>query len=339
MAKKKVFQISDALTEGLEETITAAHNYSGELRIDVISIKRIEVDPENPRDLAINTDDLYRGLSESDPDYIRKSEELAGLQTIANSIRDQGIINPIVVYKYGDKYRLVAGERRTLASILAGRQDIQAKILDTKPNELKIRLLQWIENVERSDLTLWERLRNLEKIAVTYATKKSIPTEQVTITELSNLIGCTKPHAMNYKAVLLADDTIKQLVRENKIKSLEKAALIANIKSPDVKQHAIQICLAGAALNKLKIIAKQDDLKLTQRKLNKPLEKRGRQATLVNLGVTRNIKVAKLILDSVLKNDALLPITRHFSKIEWNDYKSLSEVFKQLVKKLEELHA
>ena len=212
MAKKKVFQISEALTEGLEETITAAHNYSGELRIDVISIKRIEVDPENPRDLAINTDDLYRGLSESDPDYIRKSEELSSLQTIANSIRDQGIINPIVVYKYGDKYRLVAGERRTLASILAGRQDIQAKILDTKPNELKIRLLQWIENVERSDLTLWERLRNLEKIAVTYATKKNISTEQVTITELSNLIGCSKPHAMNYKAVLMAEDVIMIIV-------------------------------------------------------------------------------------------------------------------------------
>ncbi len=96
MAKKKTFQISDALTEGLEETITAAHNYSGELRIDVIPIRRIEVDPENPRDLLLSFEDLYQGINESDPDYVRKSEELLSLQTMANSIRDQGIITRLL---------------------------------------------------------------------------------------------------------------------------------------------------------------------------------------------------------------------------------------------------
>src|SRR3990167_6480431 len=121
MAKKKIFQISNALTEGLEETIIAAHHYLGELRIDVIPIKRIEVDPDNPRDLVLIFDDLYVGVSETDPNYIRKSKEIANLQTMANSIRKQGIINPIVVYKFGDKYRLVAGERKTLASIFAGK--------------------------------------------------------------------------------------------------------------------------------------------------------------------------------------------------------------------------
>ena len=58
MAKKKVFQISNALTEGLEETVSAAHNYSGELRVEAISLKKIEMDPENPRDLILTFDDL-----------------------------------------------------------------------------------------------------------------------------------------------------------------------------------------------------------------------------------------------------------------------------------------
>ena len=141
MAKKKVFQISDALADGLEQTITAAHNYSGELRIDVIPIKKIETDPDNPRDLKLDFNDIYQGILESDENFTRKTEELANLQTLANSIRSQGIINPIVVYKYGEKYRIVAGERRTLASILAGKSEIQAKILDNKPNDLKISLL------------------------------------------------------------------------------------------------------------------------------------------------------------------------------------------------------
>ncbi|HLB43317.1 MAG TPA: ParB/RepB/Spo0J family partition protein [Gammaproteobacteria bacterium] len=338
MAKKKIFQISNALTEGLEETIIAAHHYLGELRIDVIPIKRIEVDPDNPRDLVLIFDDLYVGVSETDPNYIRKSKEIANLQTMANSIRKQGIINPIVVYKFGDKYRLVAGERRTLASILAGKSEIQAKILDSKPNDLKISLLQWIENVERTDLSLWERLRNLEKIITTYADKNGVPVEQITITELSNLIGCTKPHAMNYKAVLVADDHVKQLIRDNKIRNLEKAALISGIQSLDIKQYIIDACLTGAPLKKLKIIAAQENQTKISNRITKSITKRGRQATLVNFGTTKNIPVAKLILDSVLKNNALAHISGHFAEIDWTDYKSVTDTFKFLLKKLEELH-
>lgn len=336
MAKKKVFQISNALTEGLEQTITAAHNYSGELRIDVIPIKRIEVDPDNPRDLALTLEDLYHGLTESDPNYGRKTDELASLQTIANSIRDQGIINPIVVYKHGELYRLVAGERRTLASVLAGKSEIQAKILDSKPNELKISLLQWIENVERTDLTLWERLRNLEKIVSTYAAKKGVSVEYVTVTELSNLIGCTKPHAMNYKAVLMANDPIKQLIRENKLKNLEKAALISGAHSMSAKQSLINACLAGASLKKLKVMAEQESRNISK---IKHAAKRGRQASAVNFGATKNIKVARIILDAIAKHSSLDHLAEKFAEIDWTDYKSVNETFKQLLKTLEELHS
>lgn len=336
MAKKKVFQISNALGDGLEETISAAQNYSGELRIDVIPLKKIEVDPENPRDLVITFDDLYNGIAGTDSQYLRKSEELLSLQSIANSIREQGIINPIVVYKYGEKYRLVAGERRSLASILAGKEDIQAKILESKPSELKISLLQWIENIERADLSLWERLRNLEKIADAYAARKNIAPAQITVTELSQLIGCAKSHAMNYKAVLNADSNLKKLIQENKIKNLEKAALIADLDSEENKQSLIDACLNGVPLKKLKVIAEQNKHKAITKKL---IERRGRQATLINFGMTKNIHVAKVILDSILSNQTVSHIADQFKNIDWTDYKNVSTSFKDLLKKLEELHA
>src|SRR5579883_1292449 len=106
MAKKKVFSIGNALTEGLEDTITAAQTYSGDLRVDIIPLKKIEVDPENPRDLMLSFHDLYHGFDASDEHYDRKTAEKLSLTTLANSISDQGIINPILVYKYGDSYRL-----------------------------------------------------------------------------------------------------------------------------------------------------------------------------------------------------------------------------------------
>lgn len=337
MAKKKVFSIGTALAQGLEETIESAQNYTGELRVEIIPLKKIETDPENPRDLAINADDLHMGLSATDIDYERKFVELESLQSIAHSIKTQGIINPITVYKYGEKYRLIAGERRTLASILAGKTDIQAKILNSKPDELKISLLQWIENVERSDLSLWERLKNLEKIVAAYAEKNNLPNLIISVTELSNLIGCTKPHAANYKAVLDADDELKQFIFSNQIRSLEKAAVIATIKGSDLKQHALDECLAGANLKRLKVIAASASTKISHSK--KPAESRGRQTTTVNLGVTKNIEVAQLILDSILKNNALSPIAIHFKQVDWDDYRAINNTFKQLMKKLEELHA
>lgn len=332
MAKMKVFNIGKGLSNGLEETISAAHNYSGDLRVDIIPIKKIDIDPDNPREFLINTEDLQNGILASDIYFTRKSQEKESLATLATSIKQQGIINPIIVYKHGERYRLIAGERRTLASIIAGKTDIQAKILDTKPTELKISILQWIENIERSDLTLWERLRNLEKIVSAYTKSNGINPNDLTSTTLCSLIGCSKPHALNYKSVLMADDVIQNLIQENKIKSLEKAAVISNIELPEIRQEAIDACLSGANLKKLKMISTLASKKNQEKPIN-PVLKRGRQSSSVTFGVTKNKDVARMIIDSILNNSSLTHISDHFKNINWNDYKSISDTFKQLLKK------
>jgi len=333
MAKKKVFQISNALTEGLEETISAGQNYSGELRVDVIPIRKIDLDPDNPRELTLSMDDLRHGIIESDSQFLQKTKELDNLQSLAHSIREHGLINPIVVYKYGDVYRLIAGERRTLGSIIAGKSDIQARILESRPSPLKISLLQWIENVERSDLSLGERIKNLEKIVTVYAEKRHQRMDQVTVTELSNLLGCSKPHAMNYKAVLEADVSIKEAIFEDKVRNLEKAALIANISEQPLRIKALEACVNGAPLKKLKMIAT----------LKKPARfvpmaaRRGRQATAINFGITKNIKVAKLLFESIAKYVPADEVADPM--IDWTDYQSISKKFHDLLKKLEEEYA
>jgi ParB family chromosome partitioning protein len=336
MAKKKVFSIGSALSRGLEETIESAQNYSSELRIDVVPLKKIELDPANPRDLAITLLDVQNGISDADIDRSRKISELDSLQSIASSIKTQGVINPIMVYKYGEKYRLIAGERRTLASIIAGKPDIQAKILDEKPDEMKISLLQWIENIERSDLSLWERLSNLERIINAYAIPKGLQANQVTISELSQLIGCVKSHAMNYKTILDADNQLKTLIFENKIKSLEKAALIADIESNDLRRQAIDACIAGATLKQLKNIAERHKQRLIP---IRKIESRGRQTTSVNFGGTKNIQAAKVVIESLLQHDALMHHHSVLKTMDWDNHRAVSELFKQLLKSLEKLHA
>ncbi len=336
MSKRKSFTIGLALAQGLEETIESAQNHSGELRVDVLPLSKVETDPDNPRDLVLKFDDIRHGIASNDIDHARKTAELESLQSLANSIKSQGIINPITVYKHGDKYRLIAGERRTLASIVAGKSDIQARILDSKPDELKVSLLQWIENIERSDLSLWERLKNLEKIVIAHMKAKKTPAASITVTELSHLLGCSKPHAMDYKAILDADDEIRRLIHDNKIKNLQKVALIAGITSKEAREGAINACINGATLKQLKSFSSQANAKPAAPKV---VEKRGRHTTAIHFGATKNLSVAKTILDSVLQNQSMSHISPQFKGVDWTSPRAVADAFKLLLKKLEELHA
>lgn len=339
MAKKKVFSIGSSLSDGLEQTIAAAHNYSSDLRVDVIPLKKIETDPDNPRALSISLDDIINGITEDDPFFDQKSQEILTLQSLTNSIQEQGIINPIIVYEYNGKYRLIAGERRTLASALAKKVDIQAKILDRKPDEVKIRVLQWMENIERSDLSLAEKMDNLEKIVDAYARHNKISRQEVSITDISHLVGCVKSHAMNLKTVLDADADIKELISKNQIRSLEKAAVISNIQSQNLKKEALSECLNGATLKQLKSILEKDKDKVKQKSYETfSTQKAGRPTLSVNFGKTPNVQVAGIILKSIISNPELSSLGLQVDDLDFKSPKSISDAFKILVRKLELLH-
>lgn len=335
MAKRKVFSIGSSLSDGLEQTIAAAHNYSNQLRIDVIPLSKIEVDPANPRDLTITIQDLQQGFVADDPLLFQKQLEKESLESLAKSILDQGIINPIVVYEFNNKYRLIAGERRTLASVLAGKADIQAKILDEKPNELKIRILQWIENVERTDLTLTERLDNLEKILNAYAVQQQIPVEKIRVTDISNLVGCTKPHASNLKAALQAPSDVKSLIKNNKIRNLEKAALLSHIDCNTIRHSAINECLKGATLRKLKEFLEMDKhVNSSNATQTKPYMDNG----IIQLGYTHNLHLAKNLFNIIALHCAEPDFSESIKRIDQSDSRALSKAFKMLITHLEDVH-
>lgn len=332
MAKRKVFSIGNSLSDGLEQTFAAAHNYSSDLRIDVIPITKIQPDPDNPRTLTVLLEDILNGLSESDPQFKKKLEEIESLRSLSNSIIDQGILNPIIVYEDNGQYKLIAGERRTLASALAKKIDIQAKIIDGKPNPLKIRLLQWIENIERLDLSLKDRIDNLDKILEEFAKQNSIPKEDVRITDISKILGCAKSHAINLKAVLNADEEIKQLISTDKVKSLEKAAVLCNIESVELRNQAINDVLEGGSLKHLKNILKKDKGKLGE--VNKQSE-----PNKINLGSTTNPKVAQILLQSILNNPELSNLKEQFYQVKTNnDSKFISQTLKKVIKELESIY-
>ncbi len=122
------------------------------------------------------------------------------LKSLAVSIKEKGVLQPILVKKIGDDYKIVAGERRFLASQAAGLKEIPACILDDKDNEKEIQL---IENTQREELCSID-------LAGAYSDLKN---SGRTIEEIAALAGRTSRHVIEILSLLELPDEIKEKIK------------------------------------------------------------------------------------------------------------------------------
>jgi ParB family transcriptional regulator, chromosome partitioning protein len=327
---KKIFGVSNTLSRGIRDTLTAVENNINNFRFNIVHLSQIELDSDNPRDLLLTINDVKNGLELTDPHYARKKIEVESLRTLANTIQLKGLINPIVLYKFEKKYRLVAGERRYLAAHIAKKEDIQARILSEKPSEFDVRLLQWIENNERQDLILSERLNNIRSIANAY--KNHFQSSSMTASIISRVIGLSLPQATYYYQVLHAPSDVLLAIENNEIKNLDKAAAISSITSEDVRQRAIDLCRQGATLKQLKALSVLNK----DMTINRKAKNRERTRQKVNLGATNNINVVKTIIQQVLKLPEFKDETEKFHNLNFTGYNEATHAFNQLLNMLEQ---
>lgn len=334
MAKRRVFGISESLSRGFTETFNAVTNNAGTCRFEIIALSRVETDPENPRELKITASDILHGLKQTDPDFGQKQLELNNLETLSGTIKKKGIINPVVVYKYLESYRLVAGERRYLASLLAGKDDIQAKVLNTRPNGLDLKLLQWIENTEREELSLKDRIGNVQALAEEY--KKVKPEDEITPTLLKDLICVSLPQATYYFAILAAPNDVKDLIHSGQLNNLDKAAILAKVKSDMVRKKAISVLLEGGNIKDIKALIKlEEEKEVAGLKKNSKKKKAGKGAYKVNMGITKNSHVVKSIVLSVVSQEHYKKYAAFFTDVDWNQHDATTKAFRKLIDLLE----
>jgi ParB family chromosome partitioning protein len=333
MSKRKRFGVSEALTRGLSETINVVENNAGVFRNVILPLSRIELDPENPRKLAITLLDVQEGLNKSDPLYDRKLNELERLKELAQTIESSGVINPVVVYKRGEVYRVVAGERRCLASILANKQEIEARIFNEKPKGFELKLIQWIENTAREDLTLDERIGNIREIIHEYHNQHG--EVSVSATLLKNITGLSLPQATYYLAVMQAPDDLQKMIADGQIRSLDKAAVIAGINSSELRNEVLQACINGSSLKELRNMVARDKQSIKKQSLEHLPLKRGRAVSRINMGFTLKTDVVQAIVNSVLNQEEFKRYSDIFSKVNWAHYEQASRAFRKLIEILE----
>ena len=142
----------------------------------------------------------------SNPYQPRKEFDEKSLSEFAESIKEHGVIQPIIVKKSIKGYEIIAGERRTRASKMAGKTTIPAIIRDFTDQEMMEIAL--IENIQREDLNPIEEAEALAKI---------IETSQITQEEASKKFGKSRSYITNILGLLSLPDKTKKYVREGKI--------------------------------------------------------------------------------------------------------------------------
>ena len=153
----------------------------------------------------------------------RKVFEKGALDELAESLKDHGLIQPIIVIRRDDGYLLVAGERRFRAAKQLGWDEIKAVIADI--DEKNLRELALIENIQRQDLNPIELANSYQEL---------IKEHNITQDELANIVKKSRTQITNTLRLLNLDERTKELISSGKI-SQGHAKILAGLDENDEK--------------------------------------------------------------------------------------------------------
>ncbi|EAK4846909.1 ParB/RepB/Spo0J family partition protein [Campylobacter coli] len=180
--------------------------YSRELGLDKNQVSLIEISKITPN-----------------PFQPRKTFDEATLNELANSIKEHGLIQPIIVLKKNDSFILVAGERRLRATQILGKENILAFVSDS--DESKLRELALIENIQRE---------NLNPIELANSYKDLIEVYNITQENLAELIHKSRTQITNTLRLLNLDPKTQELIASGKI-SQGHAKVLVGLDKEDEK--------------------------------------------------------------------------------------------------------
>ena len=145
----------------------------------------------------------------------REKFDSEALKELSTSIKEHGVIQPIIVRKIGEKYEIIAGERRYKASALAGLTKIPAIIRNLDDKEAsKVALL---ENLQRKDLTAIEEARTYQKI---------LELDSMTQEELGRTMGKSQAAIANKLRLLALTDEVQEALLNDQISERHARSLL-----------------------------------------------------------------------------------------------------------------
>lgn len=185
----------------------------------------------------------------------RQRFDEAALEELAASVREKGLLQPILVREIGpDKYQIVAGERRWRAAQKAGIHEVPVVVRDL--NDAEVLEIAIIENIQRQDLSAIEE-------AVAY--KKLMDEFGHTQEALAGIVGKSRSHVTNLLRLLTLPEKVRAFVDEGKISMGHARALIG---AEDPLSLAKRIVDDGLSVRQTEALA--NDAKGKQKRVPRP---------------------------------------------------------------------
>lgn len=164
---------------------------------------------------------LSPGQIEPDPDQPRRHFDKDGLDELSASIRERGVIQPLIVRPHGNRFRLVAGERRWRAAQMAGLEQVPVvvrELTDTQVFEVAL-----IENIQRADLNAMEEANAYHRLLEEFGHTQE---------QLARIVGKSRSHVANLLRLLDLPAPVRAMVEEGRL-SMGHARAVLSADDPE----------------------------------------------------------------------------------------------------------
>ncbi len=221
----------------------------------------------------------------------RKTFQDDAMKELAASIKEHGVIQPIIVHRIGTNYGLIAGERRWRASRLAGLKTIPALVKEATKRELIEQAL--IENIQREDLNpleaaeAYKRLQDEFKLTQEDLAKR-VGKERSTVTNFLRILSLPKEVKHELAAGNLSMGHAKALLSMERVRDQLQAAQMIVKKGLSVRE-------AEALAGKLKNPAKEKKPKVSHEL--KSVEDKLRKSLGTKVSITATAKGGRIVID------------------------------------------
>ena len=211
-----------------------------------------------PEEEQVKENDTLKNLKitevEPNRDQPRKRFDQEALEELAQSIKEYGLIQPIVVSKKDGYYSIVAGERRWRASKIAGLTEIPAIIRED--DERVNTELSLIENMQREDLNPYEKALGIRTLIDNYGLSQEI---------VAKKLGKSRSTIANWVRVLNLDEKVLEMVKEGKLSEGYCKALLM-IEPEKQYETAIQMLERNATVRQVEKKASKKETKEEQKR-------------------------------------------------------------------------
>jgi len=178
----------------------------------------------------------------------RGSLDEARLQDLAQSIRANGLIQPIVVRKEGDRFQIIAGERRWRAAKLAGLLRVPIVVRDVVPGEKSQLELALVENIQREDLNPIDEALAYKRLADQF---------QLTQEQIAAAVGKDRATIANHLRLLRLPDEVRTEVASGRLSMGHARALLSLAGEAEQRQLARDVLARSLSVRETESIVKK----------------------------------------------------------------------------------